>query len=640
MARVRAPSRRPSATLRWLRGLLAPKSSGVVAVETLLERVLDTILRGDLQGACHLLESAPPHDRDRAAGLKALADAYADLGRAADAERHYRAALALEPGLAPAWNNLGLLLRATGHPEQAKAAFDRATAADPSLTAAALNLADSLEQSDDTAAALLLLQAAAQRDPGNPPIAVNLAALLLNTGDAAGAEAVLRPAMDMAPREPRVLFNLAIALRAQGMVREACELFERALEADPGNHSIASARLLTMQYRDDVDAIAIADAHFTFGARFAEAAVQTPPPLDGPLRVGFVSADFGYHVVAAFLEPLFAHLDPHKVHVYCYHAGTLDDAQTARLRALAHTWRMVASLDDSGCAECIRADRLHLCIDLSGHTGGNRLPVFALRVAPVQATWLGYPDGTGLAAMDARFTDAMADPPGEADTRHSEQLVRLPGFLCQPVRREAPPVAPLPAAASEFVTFGCFNHLAKLSDATLALWADVLRAVPRARLLVKARGLERPLAAQRLRERFHAAGGEFRNLVLEGATPDSASHLTRYGAVDVALDSIPYNGTTTTCEALWMGVPVITLAGNRHAARVGASILARAGHPEWVARTPAEFVTVATQLAADRPTLARVRAGLRASVAASPLADAAGFARDFEQACRALVSPC
>jgi hypothetical protein len=374
--------------------LLAPKSSGEATVETLLERVPDTILRDHLQGACHLLESAPPHDRDRAATRGALADAYADQGRAADPERHYRAALALEPGLAPAWNNLGLLLRATGHPEQGNAAFGRAPA------------------------------------------------------------------------------------------------------AEAGNHSSASAGPLTMHYRDDVDAVAIADAHFSVGARVAEAAVLTPPPVDGPSQVGFVFADVGCHVVAAFLGALFARLDPHEVQGYRHHAGSLGDPQTASLRAVAH--------------------------------------------AP---------------------------------------------------------------------------------------------------LLLKARGLERPLAARRVRVRVQTAGGEVRNLVPEGATPDSASHLARCGAVDTGSGRVPYDGATI-CEAMCMGVPAVTLAGNRHAARVGARIRARGGHPGWVARTPAEFVSVATQLAANRPTLARVRAGLRASVATGPLADAAGFARNFQQARRALVSPC
>lgn len=643
MANVPAAPRQPGATLRWLLGLVglpAPESPSRAPSGTLLEQLVDTIGRSDLQGAIHLLESAPRHDPDRAAGHKALADACADLGRWEDAERHYRAALDLAPSLATAWNNLGLLLKATGRAEQAKGAFTCALKEDPSSEAAILNLADSLEQGGETAAARALLQGAAQRDPGSAPVAVNLSALLFNEGDAAGAEGVLLPALAAAPREARVLFNLAIALRAQGLARDAGALFDRAIAAEPGNHLIASARLLTLQYRDDLDAEAIAGEHFAFGARFPEAPVLATPPLDGPLRVGFVSADFGFHVVSAFLEPLFVHLDGRRVQVHCYHAGTLDDAQTARLRARAHAWRSVAALDDEACAERIRADRLHLCIDLSGHTGGNRLPVFARRVAPVQATWLGYPDGTGLAAMDARFTDAVADPPGAADARCSEQLVRLPGFLCQPVRREAPAVTPLPAGSSEFFTFGCFNHLAKLSDTTLSLWAHVLRAVPQARLLVKARGLDQPLTSQRLRERFRTAGGDVCRLVLESATPDSASHLARYGAVDVALDSIPYNGTTTTCEALWMGVPVITLAGDRHAARVGASVLTRAGHPEWVARDQAEFVAIAARLASDRATLARLRAGLRASVASSPLADAAGFARDFEQACQALVSPC
>jgi predicted O-linked N-acetylglucosamine transferase (SPINDLY family) len=593
-----------------------------------------------LQGACHLFQAAISMAPRLAAAHKALGDACVDLGRPADADRHYRAALAHEPDLAAAWNNLGLLLRESGRPVEAREAFGRAMQADPALVAPCLNLAALLVAGSDTAGARALLEAAARRQPGDHRIAANLAALLLEMGDPAGAEPVLRAALQAAPGDPLTLHNLALALRAQGLAREATALLDRAIEQRPADHGLASARLLTLQYRDDLDAATLAREHFAFGDRFDAAPELPMPPREGRLRVGFVSADFGFHVVAAFLEPLLDHLDRDTMQAYCYHAGGHDDAQTARLRGLAVAWRDVAALDDEACAARIRADRLHLCIDLSGHTGGNRLPVFARRVAPVQATWLGYPDGTGLAAMDARFTDAAADPPGRSDTHHRERLVRLPGFLGLPARREAPPVAPLPAGGGEPFTFGSFNNLAKASGAALALWASVLAAVPGSRLRLKARGLEHPLTAGRLRERFAAAGGDPGRLVLEGATRDSASHLARYGAVDVALDSFPYHGTTTTCEALLMGVPVVTLAGDRHAARAGASLLARAGHPEWVAGDADGFVGIAARLASDLQALAEVRARLRAEVAASPLADAAGFARDFERACRALVESC
>ena len=582
MAGVPASATRPGAIARGLRRILGRFASQQRDADVLCRQGQNAVQAGELQRACHLFKEALRRSPDMHVARDALARA-------------------------------------------------------------AIDLADGLEAAGDRDAACRVLEDA-WHEPPSAALSARLGLLQLARGDAARAESLFGLATRADPSSTVLHYNRGLAMRASGRAAEATGFLDAALALAPADHGIASARLLTLQYRDDLDASAIAAEHFAYGERFhgVAAAKLAPEPgaPDRALRVGFVSADLGLHVVSQFLEPLFDAIDPAALEVTCYNAGTHDDAQTARLRARARAWRTISALDDEAAACCIRADRLDLCIDLSGHTGGNRLPVFARRVAPVQLTWLGYPDGTGLRTMDARITDAVADPPQTADRLYRERLVRLPGLLCYPGRPEAPPVTPLPCDSGQPFTFGCFNNLAKVSASALAAWVRVLDAVPGARLLLKSGGLDRGATAASLLRRWVEAGGDPARLAMEGHTPDFGSHLARYAAVDVALDSFPYNGTTTTCEALWMGVPVVSLAGERHAARVGASLLARIGRPEWVARDTAGFVEIAARLASDRTALAALRAGLRRAVMTSPLADATRFARDFERACRSLVAGC
>jgi predicted O-linked N-acetylglucosamine transferase (SPINDLY family) len=308
---------------------------------------------------------------------------------------------------------------------------------------------------------------------------------------------------------------------------------------------------------------------------------------------------------------------------------------TRRLRQLSDEWHDIFGRDDAEVAAMIRAHGTDILVDLAGHTGGGRPLLFARRPAPVQVTWLGYPNTTGLAAMDYRLSDADADPEGEAEPRHTEKLVRLAhGFLCYGPSPDSPEPSEPPAARTGRVTFGCFNNLAKVAPEMLAWWAQLLAAAPGARLVMKAHGLASENARRRLRERFSALGVEDGRLELLGPEESHARHLARYGEVDVALDTYPYHGTTTTCEALWMGVPVVTLAGRNHVSRVGLSILKRVGLPELVAGTPEEYVHKALELAGDAARLRELRAGLRARMRASPLLDAPGFTRELEAAYR------
>ncbi|MDA0661771.1 MAG: hypothetical protein O3B08_02910 [Proteobacteria bacterium] len=323
--------------------------------------------------------------------------------------------------------------------------------------------------------------------------------------------------------------------------------------------------------------------------------------------------------------------------MFCYANLENADDTTARLRASSDHWRWVAGIDDAQLAKQIRADEIDILVDLSGHTAGNRLLVFQRRPAPVQATWLGYPNTTGMSAIDYRITDAIADPPG-AEPLWREALIRLEaGFLCYAPPADAPDVAPLPALSKGHVTFGSFNNLRKVTPAVIETWAKILRRIPTARLMLKARSFADTATRDRFIGAFVSHGVSAERVILRDTVASTAEHLGAYADVDIALDPFPYNGTTTTCEALWMGVPTVTLQGNRHAARVGASLLTHTGLCDWIAGNTGAYVEAAIRHAKDIQALATLRRGLRDLAAHSPLCDAPGFARRMEAAFERMV---
>ena len=339
--------------------------------------------------------------------------------------------------------------------------------------------------------------------------------------------------------------------------------------------------------------------------------------------------------MAFFLEPILSTHDRVEFESVCYSDVKQPDAVTGRLRALAGEWRDIRGRSDDQVAELVRRDRIDILVDLAGHTAGNRLLVFARKPAPVQVTYLGYPNTTGLTSIDYRITDECADPTGAADRLHTEKLVRLKnGFLCYLPPEESPEVSPTPVLRNGTVTFGSFNQLPKLSNEVVRIWAATLSRVPGSRLLLKAHGFSNEETRSRFRERFAEHGITPDRLELRCDVPSTRSHLELYGEVDVALDPFPYNGTTTTCEALWMGVPVIAWAGPTHRARVGVSLLTGLGLAEWIAESRERYVELAVELAGDPARLDRIRHGLRDRMRQAPLMDGAGFTRGLEQAYR------
>jgi len=547
-----------------------------------------------------------------------LGNALARVGDFEAAETSLREAARLSDASPEINNNLGNILRGLGrHPEAAEQ-YREALRLRPDYAEAQTNLGVVLQEADDFAGARAAYEAAIATDPSNAFAYTHLGLIAAREGNLSEAETLHRKALEIAPDAVAAQANLGIVLKDQGRLKEARAAYVRAMELDPHDVGLHSNLLLTQCFDPAIDEKMLYAAHRAYGERREvnrEAPFEGAPREDGRLRVGYVSPDFYAHSVASFIEPVLAAHDRSRFHVTCYSNLLRGDDVTARLKSTAEVWRDTVSASDAELFDRIRADGIDILVDLSGHTANNRLPVFARRAAPVQVSWIGYPATTGLTRMDYRITDEWADPEGVSDQWHSEALLRLRGgFLSYQRPSDAPDTG---ADRAGPPVYGSFNNSSKINDAVIALWAEVLDPESEARLLLKSRQLADADVRARLLTAFEAKGIARERLELHGRIESRADHFALYRAVDVALDTFPYNGTTTTCEALWMGVPVVTLRGDRHAARVGASLLTAAGRPDWIAETPPAYCEIARHLARTRP----ARAELRASLAASPLMD-------------------
>lgn len=624
------------------------------------------------------LARSRPHKDIKARGAADLEVAlrYHQQGDLRQAEAAYRALLDRGPVAPLLLNNLALICRQTGRFSEALALLERASSVSPADPLLLNNLASEQMRAGLWDRAADTLAKAIATNPSLPGLHVTLGNLHRKQGRFTEALAAYEQARRLAPRDAGIHNNLGMLARDRGEFSKAEEWFARALSLAPGAAStLSNLGLVHLEQGQTAKAIAsydqalkqcpdwetawdnklmglcyqslpkttVAEVHRQWGERHGKllSTEQPKPPADRaqrPIRIGYVSADFRRHSVSCFLEPILAHHDRAHFEVSCYANVARPDEVTGRLKTMA-TWRDIAGLSDDEAARLVRQDRIDILVDLSGHTEGNRLLLFARKPAPVQATYLGYPNTTGLAAIDYRLTDAVADPAGEEEY-HTEKLERLPqGFLCyQPAA--APAVMARPAAAEAGgITFGSFNTLAKNSPAVLRCWVAILNKVPGSRLLLKYKPLSDEGVRARIREEFGAAGlaEPEKRLVLVGHVADTEAHFAMYNQIDVALDTFPYNGATTTCEALWMGVPVITLATDRHVGRVGASILNRLGRGDWVAASEEEYVAKAVALAQDGQERARCHQTLRNSLRNSSLMDGPAFCRALEEVYRRWV---
>jgi len=586
-----------------------------------------------------------------------------------EAEALARRLTARYPGNFVGWNGLGVVLGATGRFDESLPALERAALLAPKNPDVLCNLGLAYMHASQWQRAEDCLRRAVQLDRVTVRAFNFLASLLGMRGRLAEAETIYREALSRGGEDPDILNNLGLALRSldrldeaeaylrravlarpgfanalqalggtlllEGRFREAEESLRAAVTAEPRFHSARSDLLLCLNYRRHSPQEYLIQAR-RYGEEISRARSfcfgdWACAAREHPLRVGFVSGDLRSHPVAHFLRPLLDHIDPSTIRLFAYSTVAQEDATTMELKAIFSGWTQIHNLDDEAAARKIHADGIHILIDLSGHTAMNRLPVFAYRPAPVQATWLGYFASTGVVEIDYFIADPMSVPVEHFD-QFTEKVWPLPQTrLCFSAPDIDLQVNRLPALDQGHVTFCCFNNLAKLNDEVLALWSEVLAAVDGSRLLLKAKQLAQDAPRRRLLERIVAAGMDPERVTLEGPSPRNA-YLASFHRADIALDPFPFSGGTTTAESLWMGVPVVTLNGDRLIARQGAGLLHAAGLRDWIAENPRNYVEIALRAAGDKQALAKIRAGLRDRVLHSPLFDAPRFSKAFAAA--------
>jgi predicted O-linked N-acetylglucosamine transferase (SPINDLY family) len=538
----------------------------------------------------------------------------------------------IDPASAPNRSNLGLVLMALERVDEAIETFRKSLAIDASLAQTHNNLGTALHRKGDLPAAAQAFQNAIGAAPGFAIAYANLGGIVREMGRVDDAVAAYRSALAADPKCVPALINLASALKDQGLLTDAMNAMEQALAIEPANLPAHHAAIHLQYFLPDCsqETICAAEAQFARCIRTVVGPVNRPPIVNRDpnrrLRIGYVSPDLNDHVIGRNMLPLLRNHDRSQFHITCYSSSRKCDQITQIFKQSCDGWRDVINLRDEQLAEQIRIDQIDILVDLALHLAGNRLPVFARCPAPIQFTFAGYPGSTGLREIDYRLSDPNLDPPG-CESHYPEQTIRLPSFWCYEPVGEVPEVNPLPARSNGYVTFGCLNNFCKINDGVLELWEKILVDLPNSRLAILALpGSHR----ERLLGRMRAVCDRVSFL---DPRPRS-EYLKLFHTIDLALDTFPYNGHTTSLDGLYMGVPMVTLRGATIAGRAGVSQLTNLGLPQLIAESPADYVRIARTLAEDLPQLADLRATLRSRMQQSVLMDAKRFAREIESAYR------
>jgi protein O-GlcNAc transferase len=559
-------------------------------------------------------------------------------GRLTEALAAFERAAWIRPDDVAAHFNRGVVLERQGRLEQALAAYDEAVRLKPDFAQAHFGRGIVLRRRGRLDEALDAYDRALQINPDDHRAHIDRGAVLRQQGRLEEALAAYDQALRIQPNDAWAHNNRGNVLAFQGQFREAAAAYEKAVSLKPDFAEADSNRLFCLTYDPAQDDGSLFAAHRKWGelhghpanAYVTHANARDPAKT---LRVGLVSADLGRHPVGYLVEPVLVAVDPAEMQIVCYSDRRIEDDLTERLKAKATGWRSTLGVADAALAETVRADGIDILVDLAGHTLGNRMRLFTLKPAPVQVSWIGYPYTTGLPAIDYTLMDEVVVPPGD-ERWFVERVVRLPDTrFCYAPPEYGPAPEPPPALKRGFITFGSFNNLLKVTPSVIELWARVLDAVPHARLLLKWATLSEPETEARYRCLIGDLGVDPARVELRGASPHRAM-LAEYADVDIALDPLPYSGGVTSLEALWQGVPVVTLPESRPVSRQSQAFLTALGRTEWIARDADDYVRIAADLASNLDRLADLRRDQRSRMAASPLCDAPRYARNFEAALR------
>ena len=591
--------------------------------------------------AAQHFERASALDTGNVTYLHNHGEALRQMGRALDASVLFRKAINLEPRFLAAYHSLITMLREAHTGACARADHPAAQQLAGELAVLLGNQGNALGDAGRLDEACSSYREAIRFAPDYALAMSNLGNALRMNGCITEAELICRRATQIDARFAGAWNNLGNALVEQARFDEAGACFDQALRLEPGSiiaaHNQGSGRLFNLLFSADHGHDEILQRHLDWGKAFPLPMLTNAPRVrrrNRRPRIAYLSADFRRHAMLHFLEPLLEHHDRNRVEITCYAQGlhgSIRDEHTERLMRYGHNWVWVHELDDDALAQRIASDGVDILIDCLGHTNGTRLGALASKPAPLMMSWLGYLFTTGLPAMDYRLTDEWVDPPGSHDVHEHENPLRIPGgMMAYRPHARYPDVSPPRCERAGHITFGSLNNIQKFNITTARLWAQALNAVPDSRLLLQSKALVDLGTLGRVRGLFEALGITARRLDLR---PAGADFLATYAEIDIALDTFPYGGGATTCDALWMGVPVITLPSDRPCGRLTSSILHQIGHPEWIAHNVASYARIAEELANNVARLKSTRVALRPSMARSALCDEAGFVRRFETTC-------
>ena len=573
-----------------------------------------------------------------------LAEVYNNLGNTLneqgkfiEAEASFRKAIALKPEYFEVYYNMGIMLNVQHKFNEAEESYKKALAIKPDYVEAYNNLGNTLNEQGKFIEAEASFRKAIALKPDHVQAYNNLGITLDEQGKFIEAEASFRKAISLKHDYTEAYSNLGKILHELGKLEEAIENYDKAIKSKVDYFKAYSNKNFCLNYSSSYSPLYIYKQHLKFEKQFGGFKANSPLSVkikkksNERLRIGYVSGDFRVHSVAYFFKPLLQNHNSHVVETFCYYNNNFIDKITNNIMTTCDHWRSIFGITDSEIFKIIRKDKIDILVDLSGHTGKNNLLVFAQKPAPIQVTWLGYPNTTGLSSIDYRFTDIIADPIGEADDLHSEKLLRLPnGFLCFQGNEKVLSKSDPPQTHYDYITFGSFNNLSKITSEVIDVWSKILNLIPKSHLILKCRKLKHN--KDYYYELFKNKGIDKDRIQLYEHLPSTSDHLELYNSVDIGLDPFPYNGATTTCEALWMGVPVITLLGDRHVGRVGASILTNVGLKDFIARDIDSYINLAVKMSANTKKLKEIRMTLRRQMQELPLCDARSFADNVETA--------
>lgn len=555
----------------------------------------------------------------------------------------YDQILQLDPSNVDALEQFGLTLSKLGRVPNAVALLERAISIDPKRVRSMYMLACLIGGTERDIEAISLYKKVIKANPSLIEAHNNLGVIYKNNEQFELAIDCFSAVVKAQPKSGYALSNLGNVLKDAGKMDQAVEVLNRAVGAEPTLTAAYSNLLVSLNYLEKIPPEEAYEKHLAWKhylpknlqpSRFELSSRLTKK---AKLRIGYVSPDLHNHSVGYFIDSVFSHYDRDSYEVYAYYNNTREDSIQARFSGLVDHWVAVENIGDIELADKIYTDQIDILVDLAGHTANNRLAVFYQKPAPVQVTWLGYPNTTGLSQIDYRISDNVADPVGSSDGFTIESLFRLEtGFLCYTPLMVASDLSQLPALSTGSVTFGSFNNLVKISDLVVKTWSQILKRVPGSRLLLKSRQLGNAMTRNALIAKFGDQGIDGSRLSLHAMLPARNDHMALYDEIDIGLDTFPYNGTTTTCEAMWMGVPTLTLCGDRHASRVGSSLMNRVGLNEFVAKSTEDYIDKAVALTEDIAALSSLRGDLRRRMKESPLCQPLAFCQALEQGYRTM----